>query len=132
MIQKRCFLLNAMTANTLYTNHATTFLCHVTTSFVEPAFKNSNGRFTTLVILIVVTALNCHSSKTSKEDFKKSLPQSNQDRKSILKKDEIPSSQTFPNGLPQTHRCTNPVRWGLLKRKHQTFCNWNANNSNIG
>ena len=49
-----------MTANALYTNHVTTFLCRLTTSFadhaisfLEPTFKNSNGRFTTLVILIV-------------------------------------------------------------------------------
>ena len=57
---KECFLLNAMAVNVLYTNHVTAFLCHVTTSFaghmisfLEPAFKISNGRFTTLVILIV-------------------------------------------------------------------------------
>ena len=57
---KKCFLLNAMIANALCTNHVTTFLCHVTTSFadhvisfLEPTFKNSNGRFTTLEILIV-------------------------------------------------------------------------------
>ena len=52
-----------MTANALYTNHVTTFLCHMAIffadhviSFLQPTFKNSNGRFTTLVILIVSTA----------------------------------------------------------------------------
>ena len=54
------FLLNAMSANEFYTNHTTTFLCHVTTSFghhvisfLQPTVQNSNGGFTTLVILIV-------------------------------------------------------------------------------
>ena len=32
---KKCFLLNAMTANALFKNHVTTFLCHVTTSFAD-------------------------------------------------------------------------------------------------
>ena len=49
-----------MSANEFYTNHMTTFLCHVTTSFghhvisfLQPTVQNSNGGFTTLVILIV-------------------------------------------------------------------------------
>ena len=49
-----------MSANEFYTNHMTTVLCHVTTSFghhvisfLQPTVQNSNGRFTTLVILIV-------------------------------------------------------------------------------
>ena len=55
-----------MSANEFYTNHMTTFLCHVTTSFghhvisfLQPTVQNSNGGFTTLVILILfVTAGN--------------------------------------------------------------------------
>ena len=50
-----------MSANEFYTNHMTTFLCHVTTSFghhvisfLQPTVQNSNGGFTTLVILIVI------------------------------------------------------------------------------
>ena len=53
-------MLNATSANEFYTNHMTTFLCHVTTSFghhvisfLQPTVQNSNGGFTTLVILIV-------------------------------------------------------------------------------
>ena len=53
-----------MSANEFYTNHMTTFLCHVTTSFghhvisfLQPTVQNSNGGFTTLVILIVFDAL---------------------------------------------------------------------------
>ena len=49
-----------MTVNPFHTNHMTTFLCHVTTSFghhaisfLQPTVQNSNSRFTTLVILIV-------------------------------------------------------------------------------
>ena len=49
-----------MSANEFYTNHMTTFLCHVTTSFghhvisfLQPTVQNSNGEFPTLVILIV-------------------------------------------------------------------------------
>ena len=55
-------LLNAMTVNPFHTNHMTTFLCHVTTSFghhvisfLQPTVQNSNSKFTTLVILIVST-----------------------------------------------------------------------------
>ena len=54
--RKRC--------NPFHTNHMTTFLCHVTTSFghhvisfLQPTVQNSNGRFTTLVILIVFAIL---------------------------------------------------------------------------
>ena len=43
----------------------TTFLCHVTTSFghhvisfLQPTVQNSNGGFTTLVILIVTFSIN--------------------------------------------------------------------------
>ena len=50
-----------MSANEFYTNHMTTFLCHVTTSFghhvisfLQPTVQNSNFGFTTLVILIVI------------------------------------------------------------------------------
>ena len=53
-------LLNALTVTPFHTNHMTTFLCHVTTSFdhhvisfLQSTVQNSNGRFTTLVILIV-------------------------------------------------------------------------------
>ena len=52
--------INENGGNPFHTNHMTTFLCHVTTSFghhvisfLQPTVQNSNGRFTTLVILIV-------------------------------------------------------------------------------
>ena len=56
--------INENGGNPFHTNHMTTFLCHVTTSFghhvisfLQPRVQNSNGRFTTLVILIVFLPL---------------------------------------------------------------------------
>ena len=81
-------MLNALSANEFYTNHMTTFLCHVTTSFghhvisfLQPTVQNSNGGFTTLVILIVSSSnSNCLISvnkpicySTCRESFKKSF-----------------------------------------------------------
>ena len=61
--RKRC--------NPFHTNHMTTFLCHVTTSFghhvisfLQPTVQNSNGRFTTLVILIVFSHTSRYSENT--------------------------------------------------------------------
>ena len=58
-----------MSANEFYTNHMTTFLCHVTTSFghhvisfLQPTVQNSNGGFTTLVILIVFLSFACEDT----------------------------------------------------------------------
>ena len=63
-----------MSANEFYTNHMTTFLCHVTTSFghhvisfLQPTVQIFNGGFTTLVILIV----NSRHKKRYSEDGKK-------------------------------------------------------------
>ena len=65
-----------MSANEFYTNHMTTFLCHVTTSFghhvisfLQPTVQNSNGGFTTLVILIV-TAKPFYSSHTTNSQIR--------------------------------------------------------------
>ena len=59
-----------MTVNPFHTNHMTTFLCHVTTSFgnhvisfLQPTVQNSNGRFTTLVILIVLGPKYAHITR---------------------------------------------------------------------
>ena len=65
--------------NPFHTNHMTTFLCHVTTSFghhvisfLQPTVQNSNGRFTTLVILIVSITWRLRAVQITLKDSKES------------------------------------------------------------